>query len=101
MATTQRTTPDGCPYCGRSVDDERSYRRHLHDVHEPSELGAIDRRRYEQYQPTPNAAVRAGSSLAAALGALRYPVDGSTMAFYAVYGAAASLVLAAFLGVMS
>lgn len=101
MATTQRTTPDGCPYCGRSVDGERSYRRHLDDAHEPSELGAIDRRRYEQYQPTPNAVVRAGTALVAALGGLRYPVDGSTMAFYATYGAAASLVVAALLGVAS
>lgn len=35
-----------CDYCGRSVDDEEAYLRHLWDAHE-GELGPIDSRRVE------------------------------------------------------
>ncbi len=39
--------PD-CDYCGESFDDEASYVDHLADSHE-GELGAVDRRRVEQF----------------------------------------------------
>ncbi|MFB6080352.1 MAG: hypothetical protein ABEJ81_05085 [Haloferacaceae archaeon] len=91
--------PDRCSYCGATVDGERAYRRHLRDAHDPSALSAIDRRRYEQYRPDPNAVVQTSGEVAASLGDLRYPVSGSTMTRYAVYGFLVSLVLAAMLGV--
>ncbi|MFB6107836.1 MAG: hypothetical protein ABEJ82_03210 [Haloplanus sp.] len=99
MQTTERSTPETCAYCGVSVDDERAYRRHLHEAHDPSELGAIDRRRREQYRPDPNVAVQAGRDVAARLRTLRYPVDGWTMARYAAYGMLSSCFVAAMLGV--
>jgi len=99
MASRQRACPETCAYCGTPVDDERAYRRHLNDAHDPSELGAIDRRRYEQYRPEPNALVEAGSEVGTTLAGLRYPVEGPTMARYALYGAVSSAFLAAALGV--
>lgn len=38
-----------CSYCGRSFDDEEAYTAHLAADHE-GELGAIDRRRVEEYE---------------------------------------------------
>lgn len=99
MMATRRSTPRTCAYCGDAVDGERDYRRHLHRTHDPSELGAIDRRRYERYRPTPSALLRAGGSVASALGDLRYPVGGRTVARYALYGALSSLFVAVALGV--
>lgn len=97
--TSHRTAPETCPYCAVSVDDEPSYRRHLHDAHDPSNLGAIDRRRYEQYRTRPNALVEAGTSAKDRLTALRYPVARETAVQYVWYGFAASCVVGAVLGV--
>lgn len=110
MVATQRSTPETCQYCGTEVGDEQSYRRHLRDAHDPSNLGAIDRRRYERYRPDPNPVVaaggeaaslaaRRGSDVAARLSRLRYPVAGEAMARYAMYGMLSSLLVAALLGV--
>ncbi|MFT4948845.1 MAG: hypothetical protein ACI9CA_000972 [Natronomonas sp.] len=38
-----------CSYCGQSFDDEAAYAAHLADDH-GGELGAIDRRRVEEYE---------------------------------------------------
>lgn len=99
MAEAQRSSPETCSYCGVQVADESAYRKHLHDAHEPSELGAIDRRRYRQYRPDPNVAVRAGSEVVDWLGALRYPVEATTTIRYAMYGLGSSLAVAVALGV--
>lgn len=96
---TQRSNPTACAYCGTSVAGERAYRRHLYRSHDPTELGAIDRRRYERYEPEPNVAVKTGGRFAANLTTLRYPVSGETMARYALYGLLSSLFVAAVLGV--
>ncbi|MFB6183319.1 MAG: hypothetical protein ABEI96_02085 [Haloarculaceae archaeon] len=97
MTTTREI--ETCAYCDTAVEDERTYRRHLHDAHDPAELGAIDRRRYERYQAEPNAVAQAGSAAVDGLGDLRYPVGGKTMARYAVWGFLCSVTLAAILGV--
>lgn len=99
MVKTPPSPSDTCSYCGAPVEDERAYREHLYDAHDPSELGTIDRRRYERYDPAPNAVVRTGKRAADGLGRLRYPIDVETMAVYAVYGALSSLVVATALGV--
>lgn len=101
MVTAQSSTPDSCAYCDAPVESERAYRRHLNAAHDPSELGAIDRRRYEQYRPTPSVVVRAGSALLDVLTDLRYPVDAETGIRYATYGVACSIFVAALLGVWS
>lgn len=97
--TSAHAAPEACAYCGTPVDDEQSYRRHLATTHDPAELGAIDRRRYEQYSPEPGVARKAGSRAADTLTGLRYPVGGATMARYAAYGFLTSFVVAAMLGV--
>lgn len=99
MTTTRRSTPEACTYCGVGVDDEHAYRRHLHDVHDPAELSAIDKRRYEAYEPRPNAVRKAGQSATETLSTFHYPVDGETMARFAIYGFAASAFIALALGV--
>ncbi|MFB6172347.1 MAG: hypothetical protein ABEJ23_07415 [Haloarculaceae archaeon] len=99
MVASQRSDPETCTYCGERVAGERAYRRHLYDAHEPSELGAIDRRRYDSYRPEPNAVVQASGEVVSGLGSLRYPVERETMARYALYGFLTSLFLAAALGV--
>ncbi|MFB6169877.1 MAG: hypothetical protein ABEJ06_01910 [Haloarculaceae archaeon] len=99
MAPTQRSSPESCAYCGTPIDGERAYRRHLHDAHDASELGAIDRRRSERYRPEPNVVVRAGGEVAGRLDGLRYPVGGTTMARYAAYGFLSSVLVATALGV--
>ncbi|MFB6166456.1 MAG: hypothetical protein ABEJ31_14955 [Haloarculaceae archaeon] len=99
MATNRRSTPDACTYCGARVGDERAYRRHLHETHEPGELGPIDRRRLEQFRSEPGVAAETVGEIGAVLRELRYPVPAEAMVQYALWGVLASLFVAAALGV--
>lgn len=38
-----------CPYCDQDFEGESAIRRHLHEDHDPEELGRIDSRRVEEY----------------------------------------------------
>ncbi|MFB6121615.1 MAG: hypothetical protein ABEJ68_10915 [Halobacteriaceae archaeon] len=92
-------TKTECDHCGAAVEGERGYRRHLHDAHDPSELGPIDRRRYEQVAAEPTAVRRTAGTAVATLRGLQYPVDGGTAVRYAWYGFAGSVSVAVLLGV--
>jgi len=99
MTSERSADPDTCSYCSVSVANEREYRKHLRAAHDPSELGAIDRRRYELYRSAPSVVVERGGSLAGNLGDLHYPIDRDTAIRYAVYAVASSTFVAAALGV--
>lgn len=99
MANAHRSTPATCAYCNASIESEHGYRRHLNRQHDPSELGPIDRRRYERYEPTPNAVSQVGGQVTDGLTELTYPVDRATMGRYATYGFLTSAFVAALLAV--
>lgn len=99
MAESPTVSPETCAYCGAPVDDEHDYRYHLHTTHSRDELGSIDRRRYDAYEPQPGVISKSTDVVVDSARGLRYPVDAETTARHIVWATVTSVFIAAVLGV--